>query len=82
MANAMKRVAAAAHLSTPWLSEPAKCPGDRVDYCLECSFRPQCKHQVLVFTLEWSGARPLSEKGWGLVPMSIPSELGHVNFFA
>ena len=32
-ANAMKRVAAGAHLPTPWLFEPAKRP-DRADYCL------------------------------------------------
>ena len=37
---AMKRVAVAAHLPTPWL-EPAKRPDDRVDYCLYCSFLPQ-----------------------------------------
>ena len=29
----MKRVAAGAHLPTPWLFEPAKRP-DRADYCL------------------------------------------------
>ena len=39
-ANAMKRVAAGAHLSTPWFFEPAKRPGDRADYCLCCSFLP------------------------------------------
>ena len=58
-ANAMKRVAAGAHLPTPWLFEPDKRPDDRADYCLDCSFLPQCKHRVLVFTLEWSGARPM-----------------------
>ena len=36
-ANAMKRVAAGAHLPTPWLFEHAKRPDDR-DYCLDCSF--------------------------------------------
>ena len=50
---AMKRVAAGAHLPVPWLVETAKRPDDRADYCLGCSFRPQCKHQVFVFTLEW-----------------------------
>ena len=30
--NAMKRVAAGAHLPTPWLFEPAKRPDDRADY--------------------------------------------------
>ena len=37
---AMKRVAAGAHLPTPWLFEPAKRPDDRADYCLDCSFLP------------------------------------------
>ena len=36
----MKRVAAGAHLPTPWLSEPAKRPDDRADYCLDCSSSP------------------------------------------
>ena len=54
----MLRVAAGAHLPTPWLFEPAKCPEDRADYCLGCSFLPNYKHQVLVSTLKWSGARP------------------------
>ena len=31
---AMKRVAADAHLPTPWLFEPAKRPDHRADYCL------------------------------------------------
>ena len=31
--NAMKRVAAGAHLPTPWIFEPAKRPDDRADYC-------------------------------------------------
>ena len=61
-AYAMKRVAAGAHLSTPWLFAPAKRPDDRADYCLDCSFLPQWKDQVLVFTLEWSGARPVVEQ--------------------
>ena len=34
-AHAMKRVAAGAHLPTPWLFELAKRPDDRADYCLE-----------------------------------------------
>ena len=37
-AYAMKRVAAGAHLSTPWLFELAKLSDDRADYCLDCSF--------------------------------------------
>ena len=40
-ANAMKRVAAGAHLPTPWLFEPAKCLDNTADYCLDCSFLPQ-----------------------------------------
>ena len=55
----MKHLAAGAHLPKPWLVDPTKWPDDRTDYCLYCSFLPQWKHQVLVFTLEWSGARPL-----------------------
>ena len=49
-------------LPTPWLFEPAERPDNRADYCLDCSFLPQCKHHVLVFTLEWSGARPMGEQ--------------------
>ena len=33
-ANAMKCVAAGAHLPTPWFFEPAKRPDVRPDYCL------------------------------------------------
>ena len=55
----MKREASSAHFPTPWLFEPPKRPDDRADYCLDCSFLPEWKHQVLVFTLEWSGARPM-----------------------
>ena len=47
----MKRVAAGAHHPTHWLFGPANRPDDRDDYC---RFLPQCKHQVLVFTLEGS----------------------------
>ena len=39
-AHAMKRVVAGAHLSTPWLFEPAKRPDDRADGCLGCRFLP------------------------------------------
>ena len=82
----MERVAAGAHLSTPWLFEPAKRPNDRADFCLDCSFLPKWKHRVLVFTLDWSGARPMGEQWLVLGPMSIPSELGHLemptNFLA
>ena len=83
--NRIKREAAGAH-RPHWPSEPAKRPDDRADSCLDCSFLPQCKHQVLVFTLEWREARPMGEKWWGLCPMSIPSKLGHlampINFLA
>ena len=34
-ANAMKRVAAGAHLPTHWQLEPAKRPDDRAEYCLD-----------------------------------------------
>ena len=39
-ANAMKRVAAGAHLPTTWHFVPAKRPDDTADYCLDCSFLP------------------------------------------
>ena len=59
----MKRVAAGAHLPRPLLFEPAKRPDDKADYCLDCSFHPQWKHRLLVFTrLEWSGGRPMGEQ--------------------
>ena len=74
----MKGVAAGAHLP--------KRPDDRANYCLGCSFLPQCKQRVFVFTVEWSGVRAMGEQWWGLAPTSIPSELGHlavpINFFA
>ena len=60
-ANAMKRVAAGALPPAAWIFEPAKRSYDRADYCLDCSFLPQWKHRVLVFTLECSGARPMGE---------------------
>ena len=34
-AYARKRVAAGAHLPSPWLFEPAKYPDDKADYCLD-----------------------------------------------
>ena len=61
----MKRVAAGAHLPTPWLFEPAKRPDDRADYFQGCSFLPQWKHQVLVFTLEWRGRALWTNSGEG-----------------
>ena len=59
---ALKRVAAGAHLPTPWLFELAKRPHDRADYCFDCSFLPKWKQLVLVLTLEWSGARSMGEQ--------------------
>ena len=53
----MKCIAVGSHLQTTSLFEPAKQPDDRADYCLDCSFLPQCMHQVLVFTLVWSWLR-------------------------
>ena len=58
----MKRVAASAHLPTSRIFETAKHPDDRDDYCLDCNFLHQWKHRVRVFTLEWSGARPMGEQ--------------------
>ena len=52
-----ERVAASARLPTPWIFEPVKGPDDIADYCLDCSFLSQWKHNVLVFTLTWSEAR-------------------------
>ena len=77
-ANAMKRVAADGYLPTPWPFESAERSDDRADYCLDCSFLPQWKDHVIVFTLVWSGARPMGEQWRGLGPMSISSELGHI----
>ena len=34
-AYAIKRVAGGAHLPTPWLFEPAKCPTNKADYFLD-----------------------------------------------
>ena len=58
----MERIGAGAHLPTLWLFGPAKHTDDRPDYCLDFNFHPQCKHQVLVFTLERTGARPIGEQ--------------------
>ena len=72
----MKRVAAGAHLPTPWLFEPAKHTDDRANYCLDCSFLPQWKLQVLVFTLERSGARPMGEqKLWAYTNFRIRTKI-------
>ena len=57
-ANAMKRVAAGAHLPTPWIFEPAKHPDDRADNCLNCSFS-----MVHNSTTSRTKIRPLSMKG-------------------
>ena len=37
-ANAMKRVAAGAHLPTPWFFKPAKRPDDRADYYMDLNW--------------------------------------------
>ena len=58
----MKRVVAGAHIPNRWRFVPTKRPDIRADYCLNCSFLPQWKHRVLVFTLEWGGARPMGEQ--------------------
>ena len=57
----MKHNAAGAHLLTHLFFEPAELPDDRANYCLYCSFLPHCKHWVLIFTLEWSGAHPMDQ---------------------
>ena len=38
--NTMNRVAAGAHLPTPWLFVSAKRPDDRADYCLAAVSSP------------------------------------------
>ena len=60
-AQAMKRVAAGAQSPDSYAFWAWKRPDDGDDYSLDCSFLPQGKHQVLVFTLEWSGTHP---NGW------------------
>ena len=61
-ANAMERVAPDAHFPTPWLFEPVNRPDDKADYSLDW-FPLRFYVQVLyVFTLEWSGARPMGEQ--------------------
>ena len=54
----MKRVAAGAHLPSPWLFEPVKRPTiDLINAWTAVPARHQCEHQVLVFTVEWTGAK-------------------------
>ena len=50
----MKRIAAGAHLLSPWLFEPAKRPDNRAYYCLGSSFLSWCEHKVFFFTVEWT----------------------------
>ena len=65
-AHAIKRVAAGAHLPTPWLFEPEKRPDNRADYCLDGSFLLQCKHHVHVFLrLSGVGHALLANSGEG-----------------
>ena len=54
-ANAMKRVAAGAHLPTPWLLEHWKRPDDRVDYCLV-----RKKRTVYYYSQTYSSLRTIS----------------------
>ena len=51
-AHAIKRVAARAHLPTPWLFEPAKRPDDRADYCLGLPQTTDRMKVVLIFICE------------------------------
>ena len=51
-AYAMKRLAAGAHLPTPWHFEPAKRPDDRADYCLELGIKGTWrKHSFCLMTI-------------------------------
>ena len=47
----MKRVAAGAHLATPWPFEPAKRPDDKFEYCLDCSFLVLMNERIHVILL-------------------------------
>ena len=56
----MKRVAAGAHLPTPWLFEPAERREPTT--ALTALSSPSARTRYFVFTLEWSGARPMGEQ--------------------
>ena len=58
-ANAMKRVAAGTHLPTHWLFEPAKRSVEPTMPGLQ--FSPPVK-ALLVFTVQWRGARLVGEQ--------------------
>ena len=64
--TALKRVAAGAPLSTPWLFEPAKHPHDRAGYCL--SFYVEVNHHVLLLAVKISSGyfplRILNSTDW------------------
>ena len=68
-AYAIKRVAAGAHLPTPWLCEPTKRPDDRADYCLDCSFLTLRKHRVETFSKSWFHVNFSMPLRWSLTIM-------------
>ena len=64
-AYAMERVAAGAHLPTPWLFEPAKRPDDRADYCVNCSFLPSASTKYSFLHLSGVGRALWANSGEG-----------------
>ena len=56
---------------------PVKRPDDKAEYChwnVVSSSSASTRYSLV----EWTGARPMGEQCWGLSPMSISSELGHL----
>ena len=59
----MKRVAANAHVPTPWLFKPTKLPDDTTYYCLDYSFRYQCDIRYSFLQLSEPGRSYPDETG-------------------
>ena len=57
----IKRVAAVAHFPTPWLFEPAFAQTIEPTNAWAAVSSPSVQ-QVLVFTVEWTGARQMGEQ--------------------
>ena len=49
------RIAAGAHLPTPWLFEPAKHPDDRADYCVTAVSSPSASTRYSFLQLSEQG---------------------------
>ena len=43
------------------------------DYCVDCHFLPSCEHQALIFTVEWTGARPGANIGEDSAQWAFPA---------